>query len=110
MTTQPSTTPSVTFQIITVLNDGSLISIGYDNAIASERPEKWNLRVLFLVSSVLGSVTCLSSLILLWAALDSHNPDGVFQALGLPPAPYGQIVTMLYLQVRRSPTPVEMML
>ena len=31
--------------LITLLNDGTLISIGYDNVKPSHYPEKWNLRV-----------------------------------------------------------------
>ncbi|CAG9466903.1 unnamed protein product [Pedinophyceae sp. YPF-701] len=94
--------PVIMLMLITLLNDGTLISIGYDNVIPSQRPEKWNLRVLFLISSVLGSIACVSSLILLWAALDSHNPSGVFAALSLPAMPYGKIVTMIYLKVSIS--------
>jgi hypothetical protein len=31
--------------LITLLNDGTLISIGYDRVQPSHMPEKWNLRV-----------------------------------------------------------------
>ena len=31
--------------LITLLNDGTLISIGYDNVVPNPRPDKWNLRV-----------------------------------------------------------------
>ena len=31
--------------LITLLNDGTLISIGYDNVTPSQRPERWNLKV-----------------------------------------------------------------
>ncbi len=31
--------------LITLLNDGTLISIGYDHVKPSHMPEKWNLRV-----------------------------------------------------------------
>lgn len=31
--------------LITLLNDGTLISIGYDNVKSSPRPTKWNLKV-----------------------------------------------------------------
>ena len=38
-------------------------------------PERWNLNVLFFVASVLGGVAYVSSLIMLYAALDSWNPE-----------------------------------
>ncbi|KNC77588.1 hypothetical protein SARC_09955 [Sphaeroforma arctica JP610] len=94
--------PVLLLMIITVLNDGTLITIGYDFSIANKRPDKWNLKVLWLVSIILGAVACLSSLILLWCALDSHSTSGVFHAFGLPGMDYGQIVTMIYLKVSVS--------
>ena len=58
------------------------------------------LQGLFLTSIVLGAVACGSSLLLLWAALDSGTPGSLFAQLGLPPMPYGKITTMVYLKVR----------
>lgn len=46
--------PVLMLMLITLLNDGTLISIGYDNVVPSQIPEKWNLYVLFTVASVLG--------------------------------------------------------
>lgn len=63
---------------------GTLITIGYDNVVPAKAPQKWNLPVLFTVGSVLAAVAGASSLLLLWAALDSWNPDGWFQAWGIP--------------------------
>jgi H+-transporting ATPase len=94
--------PVLMLMLITLLNDGTLISIGYDHVIPSPRPEKWNLRVLFLISSVLGLVSMASSLLLLWAALDSPNEGSLFQKLNLPIPAYGQITTMIYLKVSLS--------
>ena len=37
--------PTLRLMLITLLNDGTLISIGYDNVKPSHYPEKWNLRV-----------------------------------------------------------------
>ena len=89
--------------LITLLNDGTLISIGYDYVNPSPRPEKWNLRALFVTSASLGGVACLSSLLLLWGALDSHNPNGLFAAFNLPSLEYGKITTLIYLKVRQQP-------
>jgi len=94
--------PVLMLMLITLLNDGALISIGYDNVRPSPIPERWNILFLFIVSSVLGAVACGSSLLLLWAALDSNNPSGVFAGMSLPPMEYGQIITMIYLKVSLS--------
>jgi hypothetical protein len=59
------------------------------------------LQVLWVISTVLAAIACLSSLILLWAALDSGNDNGIFRKFGLPWIPYPQVITMMYLKVRR---------
>lgn len=94
--------PVIMLMLITLLNDGTLISIGYDNVKASSRPEKWNLKVVWLVSTVLGAVACLSSLLLLYFCLDSGDEGSFFNMLGLPFMPYGNIVTAMYLKVSIS--------
>ena len=94
--------PVLMLMLITLLNDGTLITIAYDYAEANEHPNKWNLPALFLASSVLGLVSCVSSLILLHTLLDSWNPSGLLQTLGLPGLDYGQITTAIYLKVSVS--------
>lgn len=37
--------PVLMLMLITLLNDGTLISIGYDRVTPNPRPDKWNLRV-----------------------------------------------------------------
>lgn len=58
--------------------------------------------MLFFISGVLGLVSMASSLLLLWAALDSPNEGSLFKKMGLPVPDYGQIVTMIYLKVSLS--------
>lgn len=94
--------PVLLLLLITVLNDGTLISIGYDRAIPNKRPDKWNLKVLWTMSIVLGVVACGSSLLLLWLALDSWNLSGVVQSIGLPGMYYGQITMSMYLKISVS--------
>ena len=94
--------PVLMLMLITLLNDGTLISIGYDRAVASTRPERWNLRQTFFMASVLGVVACFSSLLLLWMCLDAATPGSAFQRLGLPAMEYGKIITLIYLKARRS--------
>ena len=94
--------PVLLLMLITVLNDGTLISIAYDNASPKLHPEQWNLWALFAVSSVLGAVACLSSILLLYLCLSSWNPSGVFQLTGLGGLHYGQVTTALFLKVAIS--------
>jgi hypothetical protein len=65
---------------------------------------QWNLRALFLVACVMGSVSCFSSLLLLYFALDSWSRSSLFHKLTLPPMPYGKVTALIYLKVR-APQP-----
>jgi H+-transporting ATPase len=94
--------PIIMMMLITVLNDGTLITIAYDNTEASQTPNRWNLRALFVVSSVLGGVSCISSLMLLHYLLDSWNTEGLLQRIGIQNVQYGQIITSIYLKVSVS--------
>ena len=55
---------------------GTIISIAYDHVEPSRYPEKWNLPITYLISSVLGGVACASSIWLLALVLDrcAKNP------------------------------------
>jgi len=70
--------PVIMLMLITLLNDGTLISIAYDYATASTTPNRWNLPAIFLTSSTLGAVSCGSSLLLLSFLLNSWDPKGFF--------------------------------
>lgn len=94
--------PVLMLMLITLLNDGTLIAIGYDTVTPSPIPAKWNLKVLFTIGSVLAAVACISSLLLLWCCLDSFNKDGIFQKFGIAGLSYGQITTSIYLKVSVS--------
>lgn len=50
---------------IVILNDGTIISVAFDNVDSSKAPEEWNMFVLWLVASVVGGVALASSLFLL---------------------------------------------
>ena len=94
--------PVIMLMMITLLNDGTLIAIGYDQVIPQKSPEVWNLRVLFFLGAVLGGVACFSSLLLLWALLSSWRVGSFFQVVGLGGLSYGQITTSIYLKVSIS--------
>jgi H+-transporting ATPase len=92
--------PVIMLMIITLLNDGSLITIAYDNVTPSQTPERWNLRALFFIGGfVLGGVACCSALFFLWCLLDSWSPTGVFGLMGIPGLSYGQITTATFLNI-----------
>jgi len=94
--------PVLLLIIITVLNDGTIISIGYDNAEPSDSPERWLLPVLWLISTIMAFWVVFVSLVLIYVLLDSWNPDGLFQLWGIGGLTYGQIITACYLQVSVS--------
>jgi H+-transporting ATPase len=85
--------PVLMLMLITLLNDGTLITIAYDYAEARKTPNSWNLPALFLVSSVLGAVSCGSSLLLLQLLLDSWREGSVFHGLCMNGVMYGQVVS-----------------
>merc|ERR1712146_248715 len=92
------------FMLITLLNDGTLMAIGYDRVVPQPRPQKWNLPVLFFIAAVLAGVACVSSLMLLWMTLDSIKDyeNSWFYKMGLPPSDYPHIITSIYLKVSIS--------
>jgi len=92
------------FMLITLLNDGTLMAIGYDRVVPQPRPQKWNLPALFFIAAVLAGVACVSSLLLLWMTLDSINDyeNSWFYHMGLPPMDYPHIITSIYLKVSIS--------
>lgn len=95
--------PVIYLIIITVINDGTLISIGYDHAVPSQFPERWVLPVLFIVSSALAAIACVSSLLWVEWSLESWKPGGVFQSWGIGGIEhYGHIVNMIFLKVAVS--------
>ncbi len=94
--------PVLMLMLITLLNDGTLITIAYDYAEARKTPNSWNLPALFFVSSVLGFVSCGSSLLLLQLVLDSWSDDSLFSKFGMKGVMYGQVTTAIYLKVSVS--------
>lgn len=94
--------PVIMLMLITLLNDGTLIAIGYDIVVPGQNPERWNLPVLFLISSVMAGIAFISSIVLLYCSLNSWNEGSVFQTWGLGGISYGQVTTSIYLKVSIS--------
>jgi H+-transporting ATPase len=96
------TMPVIALILITVLNDGTIISIAYDNAVASKMPETWNMPATYLISSVLGAVACISSIIALIMALKCNDDGSFFDKLGIPLLTFDEVVAMMYLKISLS--------
>jgi H+-transporting ATPase len=48
--------------LLAILNDLPIITISYDNVIYSESPERWNMRMILTIASVLGTLGVIESL------------------------------------------------
>jgi H+-transporting ATPase len=94
--------PVIALVTITILNDGTIISVAYDNVHASHLPEKWDLNILYIVSSSIGMTALMSSLILLSYALSSNDPTSQWASWGLPALSYGEIQCLMYLKISLS--------
>jgi len=114
---------------IVILNDGTIISVAFDNVTPSKSPEEWNMTVVVIISSVVGFVALISSIILLHYGLElsgnnaaalykSANTPGMKQCLvshtnfltetgmdsffGMDELKYNGIKTMIYLKIALS--------
>lgn len=94
--------PVLMLMLITLLNDGTLIAIGYDRVVPSKDPCKWNIPFLFVIGGILAAVACISSLILLNDMLLSWDRETTMWNLGLKQLSFGQIITGIYLKVSIS--------
>jgi H+-transporting ATPase len=66
------TLPIIALVIITILNDGCMITIAYDSVVPETKPQKWDLTEVWIVSIALGLVACLSSMILLTYVMEAN--------------------------------------
>jgi H+-transporting ATPase len=94
--------PVLMLMLITLLNDGTLITIGYDYAVAPQSPPTWNMRFLFSMASVQAFVAMISSINLLYILLHSWDEGSMMRQLGLGGISYGKITSSIYLKVSVS--------
>merc|ERR1712054_322409 len=94
--------PVLMLMLITLLNDGTLITIGYDYAVAPETPPVWNLPFLFSMAFVQAFVAMISSVNLLHILLHSWDQNSLMRQLGLGGISYGKITSSVYLKVAVS--------
>ena len=91
--------------LITLLNDGCILTIAYDRVQASASPSCWNLREVVILAVTMGFMSCLASTLLLLAGLNALNEDSSFfrdvwhGRLHLEALRYPQLQTMMYLCV-----------
>jgi H+-transporting ATPase len=52
---------AVMIVLLALLNDGSILSIAYDNVRYSEQPESWNMRLVLGIATVLGVAGVIAS-------------------------------------------------
>ena len=97
--------PVIAIVIITLLNDGTIISIAYDRVTVSKKPEKWNLPLVFANACLLGGIAFISSIILLLMGMnnmENNSGDSILKAFGIKSTSYGEVLTMLYMKVSLS--------
>ena len=94
--------PVLMLMLITLLNDGTLITIGYDYAVPTRTPPKWNLPFMFSMAAVQAGVACVSSLVLLYLLLDSWREESFARLVGIGGISYGKVTTAIYLKVSVS--------
>jgi len=111
------TLPVIALIIITILNDGTILTIAYDRVVPERKPQQWNLKEVTVVAGVLGAIGCLSSLIFLVAVMGARGSDFIARAASPGKRPvnsdpscqgaaslvryvsYGETQTMVYLQI-----------
>jgi len=102
------TLPVISLVIITILNDGTMITIAHDKVIPEKIPQRWAMFEVTIVSLVLGGVACLSSMILLIGILhvNAENPGGFIGAVlgsgGRDYIRWSEAQTMIYLKISLS--------
>ncbi|EGB11976.1 hypothetical protein AURANDRAFT_10168, partial [Aureococcus anophagefferens] len=91
--------PVIGIVIITILNDGCMLTIARDAVVPAAKPQSWDLAELRLVATVLGVVPLASSLLLLWLGLTSA--DGLYPSYAWL---FGrkQLIMIMYLKISIS--------
>ena len=100
--------PVLSLVIITILNDGTMITISHDKVIPEKSPQSWAMFEVTIISIVLSVVACLSSLLLLLALMHTNAsyPGGfvgaVFGSNGRDYVIFAEAQTLMYLKISLS--------
>ena len=73
--------------LLAILNDAAILTIAYDRVRPSPRPERWALRDVLVIATVLGLTGLVESFVLLWIG---HGPLGLSD---------DEVRTLLYLKL-----------
>ena len=60
--------------LLAILNDAAILTIAYDRVLPSPRPERWDMREVLTIATVLGLAGVVESSVLLWIG---HGPLGL---------------------------------
>jgi len=115
------TLPVISLVVITILNDGTIITIAYDKVIPDVRPQKWDLREVVIISGILAGVACISSVLLLVLSMQARGTDFIARVVSNGKRPvndwacckegvnvidnyvsWGEMQTMIYLKISLS--------
>lgn len=108
--------PVLGIVIITILNDGLLLTIARDRVVPAQTPQNWDLTQLRIVAAAIAAIPLASSLLLLYLGLSSA--DGLYPSYAVlfgrrVPSdyndsgdryymPYPQLTMMMYLKISVS--------
>ncbi|MCE7698294.1 MAG: plasma-membrane proton-efflux P-type ATPase [Methanobacterium paludis] len=56
--------------LLALLNDAPILTIAYDNVVYSDKPEKWNLRIILSIATFLGFLGVIESFFIFYIGLD----------------------------------------
>jgi len=106
---QSFTLPVISMVLITILNDGCMITISQDRVQAEKFPQKWKLFEATIVAITLGVVACISTIFLLVGLLHNNFAQGSNQSIasfigsnGRNYVTWFEARTMIYLKVSVS--------
>ena len=66
---------AVMIVLLALLNDAPIMSIAYDNVKYAEKPEKWNMRLVLSISTLLGLMGVVTTFALLYIGLEVLHLD-----------------------------------
>ena len=90
--------------LISILNDGTIMSIAYDAVVPSRQPTRWELPRTCAVAATIGGVGVISTFLLLYLAraVPDHNGEyqpSFFHFFDLPQLADAQVQALIYLQL-----------
>ncbi len=87
--------------ILALINDGSMVTIAYDNTLESAEPLRWNMPRLLIMATVIGLVGVVETILLYdYATLRLHMPLDQVQTLMYLQLAVGGMLTIYCTRVR----------